>query len=379
MRKVLFPVAVAAGALLATTAPAYSVNPSFAPYVETPIDNGMGPGPAPRGSAVADFNSDGEPDIVTILDFTQGNILLVTGDGDGTFTPGAEIAGTSGTQGLDAGDVNGDGKADVIAASTTEMKVEYGNGAGGFTAGPTYSQTLGGQVEPRLLDLDGDGDLDVAAPTFTAIQTLINDGSGTFTAGPTTQLNGACAVSAISPARLNNHSLVDLFAVDGCSSTVYALKSNGGGALTATGTLYISGGLVPEDIAAIDLNGDGFDDMAAIGSFSFTLSTALTNGQGAFSGAVGSYQFGGAGPTSLTAADFNHDGRKDLAVSWLLSAQPGVTILAGNGTAAMSRVGDFTVGSFPQNPLVADYDGDAKPDIVTAGPGGLSYLRNTTP
>jgi hypothetical protein len=356
-----------------------AATPAFAPYVETTIDNGMGPGPAPRGSATADFDSDGKPDVVTITDFTQGNVLLVTGDGDGTFTAGAEIAGTSGSQGLDAGDVNGDGKADVIAATTSQMKVAYGNGAGGFTAGPTYSQTLGGQVEPRLLDLDGDGDLDVAAPTFTAIQTLLNNGNGTFTAGPTTQLSGACAVSAISPAKLNSDAKADLFAVDGCSSTIYALKGSGGGAFTATGTLYLSGGLVPEDIAAIDLNGDGFDDMAAIGSFSFTLSTALTNGQGTFVGSVANYQFGGAGPTSLTAADFNNDGKKDLAVSWLASAKPGVTILAGNGTAAMSKVGDFTVGTAPQNPIVADFNGDGKRDIVTAGPGALSYLRNTTP
>lgn len=379
MQTATFSVLLAAAALAVTAIPAQAADPWFAPYLQTAIDNGLGPGPAPRGSATADFNSDGRPDIVTILDFTQGNIQLFTGDGDGTFIPGAQIAGTSGTQGLDAGDVNGDGRADVIAATTADVKIEYGNGAGGFTAGPTYSQTLGGQVEPRLLDLDGDGDLDIAAPTFTAIQTLVNNGSGTFSVGPSTQLNGACAVSAISPARLNSDTKKDLLAVDGCSSTVYALRSNGGGAFTVTGTLYLSGGLVPEDIAAIDLNGDTFDDMAVIGSFSFTLSTALTNGQGAFTGVVGNYQFGGAGPTSMTAADFNRDGRQDLAVSWLASPQPGVTVFAGNGTIAMSKVADFPVGSFPQNPVVADYNADGKPDMVTAGPGGLSYLRNTTP
>lgn len=378
MRKVIISVLLATGALFTGFAPAYAAGSWFAPNAPTAIDNGMGPGPAPRGSASADFNGDGRADVVTILNFTQGNIQLFTGDGDGTFTPGSEISGSAGSQGLDAGDVNGDGKADVISASTSTMYVWYGNGSGGFTAGPTYAQTLGGQVEPRLLDFDGDGDLDVAAPTFTAIQTLINNGSGIFTAGPSRQLTGACAVSAISPAKLNSDSKKDLFAVDGCSSTVYALTSNGGGSFTATGTAYFSGGLVPEDIAAIDLNGDGFDDMASIGSFSFTLSTALTNGQGAFSGTISNYQFGGAGPTSITAADLNRDGKTDLAVSWLASSSGGVTVFAGNGTVAMQKVADFSVGTFPQNPMLVDFDGDGKKDIVTAGPGALAFLRNTT-
>jgi hypothetical protein len=358
--------------------PAQAADAWFAPYVASPVDNGLGPGPAPRGSATADFDSDGRPDVVTILDFTQGNVLLATGDGDGTFTPAGEIAGTSGTQGLDAGDVDGDGDADVVAMTTNQLRVAYGDGAGGFTTGPTYPLTLGGQVEPRLVDLDADGDLDVASMTFTAINTLRNNGNGTFTAGPTTQVNGACAISAISPARLNNDAKADLFAVDGCSGTAFALRGTGTGAFTVAGSLYLSG-LVPEDIAAIDLNGDGFDDMATIGSFSFTLTTALTNGQGAFTSAVGTTQFGGAGPTSLTAADFDQDGRGDLAVSWLFSGAPGVTVLAGDGTTRLRKVADFPVGSFPQNPMVADFDLDGQPDIVTAGPGALSFLRNTTP
>lgn len=377
MRTKALSALLATGALVVATAPAHAADEWFAPYVQTDIDNGNGPGPAPRGTDRADFDSDSIADIVTITDGAQGEILLATGDGDGTFTPAGEIAGTAGVQGIDVGDVNGDGHADVIGATTSDLLVRYGDGDGGFTSGPTYPQTLGGQVHPRLVDLDADGDLDVAAPTFTAIQTLLNNGDGTFSAGPTTQVPGSGALSAISPADLDGDSHADLFTVDGFSGTTFALTGDGTGAFTVTGSLYLSG-LVPEDVTAIDLDGDGYDDAATIGSFSFTLVTALTDGQGGFTSAVGTTQFAGSGPTSLTAADLDGDRREDLAVSYLASTAPAVKVLAGNGTVSMSTVGDFEVGSFPQNPVIADFDGDGRPDIVTAGPGALSFLRNTT-
>ena len=367
-----------AGVLLALACPAAADTPWFAPYVSTPISNGPGPGPAPRGTVSADFNSDGKADIVTIGNFSYGNLLFAPGNGNGTFGATSEIAGTSGVQGIDTGDLNGDGKPDIVAMTTSQVLIEFGNGHGGFTAGGSYPMTLGGQVEPRVMDVNGDGKADVVAPTFTAIQTLLNNGNGTFRAGPTTQIPGAGAISAISPARLDNDGRADLFAVDGFSSTAFALRGTGTGAFTVSGQLYLTG-LVPEDVAAIDLNGDGYDDVATVGSFSFTLATALTNGAGAFTTTTAATtQYSGPGPTSLTAADFNGDGRTDLAVSSLASPAPTIKVLAGNGTTSMQAEGDYAVAVLPQNPVVADFTGDGKPDIVTAGPGALSTLRNIT-
>jgi hypothetical protein len=358
--------------------PAYADDPWFAPYTSTTIPNGSGPGPAPRGTATADFNRDGKADIVTISQFTYGNILFVPGHGNGTFGVSSEIAGTTQVQGLDAGDVNGDGNPDVVAMTTSQVLVELGNGAGGFTAGGTYPLTLGGQVEPRLMDVDGDGDNDIVAPTFTSIQTLINNGSGSFTPGPTSQVTGASVLSGISPANLDRDGRADLFAVDGSSGTTYALKGNGSGGFTVSGQLYASA-FIPEDVTAIDLNNDGYDDVATVGSFSFTLATGLTDGTGRFKRTVaGTVQYGGPGPTSVTAADLDGDGRQDLVVSSLATPAPTLMVLAGNGTEQMRKVGDFAVAALPQNPVITDFTGDGKPDVVTAGPGALSLLRNTT-
>jgi len=374
-----FSVVLAAVLVLVPVAPASAAQSWFAPYVETTIPNGSGPGPAPRGTATADFDRDGQADIVTISDFTYGNILFVPGNGDGTFGASSEIPSTVDVQGLDAGDVNGDGNPDVVGMTTNEVRIRLGDGNGGFTIGQTVPLTLGGQVHPRVIDVDNDGDLDVVAPTFTAIQTLLNNGSGTFVAGPTSQVSGASVLSAISPAKLDADAHPDLFTVDGFSGTTYALRGDGAGRFTVSGQLYGTG-FVPEDVAAIDLNGDGYDDVATVGSFSFTLATGLTDGTGKFTRAIASAtQYGGPGPTSVTAADLDQDGRTDLVVSSLASAAPKLIVLAGNGTASMRKVGDFPVGSLPQNPVITDYDGDGQPDVVTAGPGALSFLRNTTP
>ncbi|HSV37472.1 MAG TPA: VCBS repeat-containing protein [Nocardioidaceae bacterium] len=361
----------------ATAAPAVAADPWFTPYTSTSIPNGSGPGPAPRGSAVADFDNDGDPDVVTISNFTLGNILFVPSNGDGTFGATSEIADTVQVQGLDAGDVNADGNADVVAMTVSEVRIRLGDGAGHFTSAGTYPLTLGGQVEPRVVDVDSDGDLDIVAPTFTAIQTLINNGSGSFSAGPTSQVLGASVLSAISPADLDHDGNADLFTVDGFSGTTFALRGNGAGGFTVSGQLYGTG-FVPEDITAIDLNDDGYDDVATVGSFSFTLATGLTDGTGKFKKYIAdATQFGGPGPTSATAADIDGDGRTDLVVSSLATPLPKLMVLAGNGTAKMRKVGDFAVGALPQNPLIADYDGDSDLDVVTVGPGSLSLLRNT--
>lgn len=379
MRKLPFSLsALVALALLSPAATALAADQWFAPFQRTDLDNGQGPGPAPRGSVAADFDGNGSPDIVTVGDFGNADLLFVPNTGTGGFGTSSRIPGTAGVQGIDAGDVDGDGDADVVGMTTSEVRIRLGDGRGGFTAGGTYPLSLGGQVEPRLLDVDGDGDLDIVAPNFTAIQSLLNDGRGAYRAGPTSQVAGAGALSAISPARLDPDGEPDLFAVDGFSGTTFALRGNGSGGFAVSGSLY-SSGFVPEDVAALDLDGDGWDDVATVGSFSFTLATGLTDGTGKFRGmTAAATQYGGPGPTSATAADFDRDGRTDLAVSSLATSSPKLLLLAGNGTAQMRKVGDFAVATAPQNPVVADFTRDGKLDIVTAGPGALSLLRNTT-
>jgi hypothetical protein len=375
--RVALPVALLV--TLVVAAPARAADPTFAPFASYATGSGIGPGPAPITTVAADFTGDGKPDVATTTQFGQGSAVVMPNLGTGTFGAPLTVAGTSGSQSLAAGDVNGDGKRDLVGMTANNVVVALGNGSGGFTAAGSYPETIGAQIQAILSDLNNDGKLDIVAMTFASVQTLINNGNGTFHAGPTSQVTGASTLSAIAAARINGDANRDLYAVDGGSGTVFALRGTGTGAFTVSGQLYASA-FIPEDVNAVDLNGDGFDDVGVIGSFSFTVATALSNGNGGFGAMTPVLQSGGAGPTSMGSADFNNDGKQDLVVSDVANpAAPSMLVFTGNGTVQPRQSGSFAVDQFPQNPAIADYNADGRKDIAVAGPDKLSVLLNTTP
>ncbi len=368
-------VAVIAAVIAAPSA--LAANPTFAPAANYPTGSLQGPGPAPVSTVAADFNGDGRPDVAAADFGLAPKVLLNTGAG--AFGPASNIAGTTGVQSLAAGDVTGDGKQDLVAMSATTVYILRGNGNGSFTPINSYPLILGAQVQAILLDYNNDGKLDIASPTFIGIQTLRGNGNGSFTAGPFSWVPGATTLSGITAAKINGDSRRDLFAIDGLSGTTYALRGNGAGSFSVAGTLALSG-LIPEDVAAGDLNGDGIDDVGVIGSFSFTVGFALSNGSGGFGSFTPALQFGGPGPTSMAFGDFNKDGKQDAVVSNVANVvNPSVLMFTGNGTAQPANTGAFTVTNFPQNPALADFNGDNRLDVAVVGVGALSILLNNTP
>jgi hypothetical protein len=129
-----------------------------------------------RGVAIGDFNGDDKPDIaVTSLclttNCTSGAVSILLGNGDGTF----KAAVTYGTGGISAfnvvvADMNGDTKADLVVANRCTLLncpsggtvgVLLGNGDGTFQAAASYV-TSGLYAQALAVgDVDGDGKLDV--------------------------------------------------------------------------------------------------------------------------------------------------------------------------------------------------------------------------
>src|SRR5262249_34308759 len=175
----------------------------------------------------------------------------------------------------------------------------------------------------------------------------------------------------------------------GCSQYSYELINNkvvvliGSGAGTFQAGQSYSGG-APSAVTAADFNGDGKLDLAVAnplyadyysGFFADrTVSVRLGHGTGTFQAPVNSTV--GLAPRSVAAADLDGDGRLDLVSANAVSGT--VSVLKGVGDGSFQAAPGYVVGSSPLSVAAADLDGDADQDLVVAnyGSGTVSVLRH---
>jgi hypothetical protein len=219
-------------------------------------------------------------------------------------------------------------------------------------------------------DFNEDGHPDFAVvqrPSTTTpgvVSILLNDGTGSgFHASP----GGTVGMSpdAVVTADFNRDGHLDLAITNNLSNSVSILLGDGHGAFhPAPGGPFSSGGQGPTHLAAADFNRDGKLDLAVVDHE--TGITAILNGAGDGSFSVSDTSLGFfSNPVAIVAADFNGDGRPDLAVS---NADPintvQVSLQDSQGFSQVSPL-PLTFGD-PKDVAVADVDGDGKLDLVTA-------------
>ena len=147
--------------------------------------------------AIADFNGDGNLDLVTASDTLSGGAnvnSVLLGNGNGTFKTGTSLRSGSSPLSVTTGDVNNDGFVDVIAGveSTNDFTGIYiyrGNGDGSFSAPQSYSAPAPDYSPPTDVatgDFNGDGRLDiVTANEYTGdVSLLFSQPGGTFVQQP---------------------------------------------------------------------------------------------------------------------------------------------------------------------------------------------------
>ncbi|NCS46422.1 MAG: VCBS repeat-containing protein, partial [Microcystis aeruginosa BS11-05] len=128
-------------------------------------------------------------------------------------------------------------------------------------------------------------------------------------------------------------------------------------------TITVDGQAISVEMAfSADFNGDGKSDLAVANYNSNNVSVLLGTGTGSF-GAATNFTVG-TGPISVTVGDFNGDGKSDLAVANRNSNN--VSVLLGTGTGSFGTATNFSVGINPRSVTVGDFNGDGKSDLAVA-------------
>ena len=326
----------------------------------------------PAAVAVQDFNNDGVSDIAS-ANGDGGDVSVFLGRGDGTFAPANTFVVDDDTAlEIASGNLNRDGNADLVVTDGFHSAyIILGHGDGTFESPSQIplqdEQPLGIAIE----DFNADGVLDLAIAEFGLFgfsmgkaAILMGNGDGTFAPPVYYSLEGHGGVRVVAT-DLNNDGKVDLaFAVQHFSDPTNGLAvilGNGDGTFQDPG-FSVDGDL--KDITAADFNGDGKVDLALTGYLSTTVLVVLGNGDGTFQPAI-TYSTEVAAKT-VSAADLNGDGAPDLLLCGGLSNW--AEVLLGDAAGNFGSPTLYSVGF--QFARTGYFNDDAKPDIV-AGSGGI--------
>jgi len=278
-------------------------------------------GDYPTGGAIADFNHDGILDVVT-ADYHGDSVSVLLNQGGGRLAPKSTYLTVTGaeTSNLAVGDVNGDGKLDVIATNpqTASVSVFLGLGDGTLAPGVTSPIGIAGDSEPysaAIGDFDGNGTQDLAIADLVVGPTIVRLGNGDGTFQPD--------------------------------------------------VVYGAGGVGPHILITTDINLDGNLDLVSANRGSSDVSVLLGRGDGTFRKAIVSSTGGNTGPYSVAVTDFNLDGVPDLVTANFMANNASVLLGVGDGSFD-PPIDAGPTGLFSYGAVAGDFDGDGKPDFATA-------------
>ena len=362
----------------------------------------------------ADLNGDGKSDLLSVHTGTDGLYAYAAiGRGDGTFEPGmggqlsSDNFGSTTAYTKLLGDFNGDGKTDILVATTGTAGlyayVALGRGDGTFlpaTGGIISSNNFGSSADyvKAVGDFDGDGISDLVAMTTNGsgfyAYIARGRGDGTFEA-----MTGGLIYSGNFGPASDYVKAVGDFNGDGKSDLVAMTAGAGGffshvaigrgdGNFDTTGSTLSSsnyGSTNTYTTAIGDFNGDGKSDLIAMttGTSGFYAYTAIGKGDGTFETVLGGELYAGNFGSSYeylkTIVDLNGDGRADLVA--IMTGSSGFyaysAIGKGDGTFEYATGGSLYSGNFgatdAYDKSVADFRGNGKSDLVAmgSGPSGL--------
>ncbi|MEM7205430.1 MAG: VCBS repeat-containing protein [Planctomycetota bacterium] len=308
--------------------------------------------PAGRLDLAADFDGDGDDDVLAGVTQARAKLLLSNGqdrleDATHAQTPRFETSGAA----FYAIDLELDGDLDLLRAST-ELAVLRNNGGGAFEDVTATWLPAGASGTPMGIgDFDGDGDPDVLLRTATDMQVLTNDGAQLQAA----ILAGIAPLRAAAVGDIGGSGFTDVVGV-GPTGLVYLLGTPQG---LQDISILVGSARSPADVALGDLDGDGdLDLVVSVRAGSTTPNQILENvGVALLRTSLGAGLPAFGGPTAI--GDFDGDGDLDLVIG-----DNANRILLNDGRGRFTPGGSSPWIGAPSTMFAADYDEDGDVDII---------------
>lgn len=324
--------------------------------------------------ALGDLHGNGKLDVVTASSASPGYVFVLVNTGGGTFAYPVKYTGEARPAAIALGDLNSDGKVDVVATNVDPntgaddtISVFLGHGDG--TLAPPLNSAAGILIQNSAValgDFNEDHKLDVVTSGQHGEGLLLGNGDGTLAAPANNYIESGAPILV---ADYDGDHHLDLA---GTFSNVLRLDyGTGTGAFDPTngGHAYATPWMMVNAMVAADFNHDGHVDIAGLAGAS-SMSCVLGPN---FAKTMPTMSSLPAAASGLAIADFNLDGAMDIASVSGTASTGTVGILLGNGDGTFAPYVSIDVDASAVAIAAGDVDRDGKPDILTVS-GALSEL-----
>ena len=315
--------------------------------------------------AVQDISLDGRPDLE--CQSPDGHLVVLENDGNGSFPNIFHVGDLASVDHVEIGDVDLDGREDIVASGCSEIQVLSHVYDEGFVW--ARKQDVGSTIRFQSLgNFSGDSRPDLVIATETGpresrIQLLLGSGDGTFDEGVSIDVNRVVALASGDVDLDGNRDVVFVTQV-GEHPHLQVARGRSDGSLEAPAFRHRYSSSVARTMALGDLNTDGYLDVVV--GHQDEVSVLLNLGDGTF-GEEWSVHIGPLfhprAPTSIAIGDLNDDGiENDVAVA--TEADDSVWVFLGHGDGTFANEIHYEVGEEPQKVVIGDFNGDGVSDLA---------------
>jgi FG-GAP-like repeat/FG-GAP repeat len=320
-----------------------------------------------KGFVAVDLSDDGTIDLV----MGNGSAVVVSmGNGDGTFQSGVNYQISDSNIGfVVTGDFNGDGILDIAAGGNDGVWLLTGQGGGAFNSA-VLVVSLSGCAQIAAADFNQDGNLDLAVARLqgnngAGFAVILGNGNGTFRTPLT--FSKPNRPDSLAVGSLTKDGPPSIALNDSNTGYAYLYFGNGEGGFTGPKLISLPDN-TPNSLALGDVNGDGRPDLVSTSGY-----VAYGEGGGHFTAPIG-FPVSSVGPTSnIVLSDLRNNGLTDIVTS----GGDLISVLLNQGNKGFEDGIWTSVTGGAGCGVKADFNGDGRPDLAVSTPSGISILLGT--